>query len=405
MTGRALGARLATTPPVRGPDRLDVDEALDALPPEAWVTALVSLEGMGPARLRALGACFGEPRSSWEQVQRGKVHRHPEMAAVMGQRPDRIAALWAADAALIDPAVFWRRHVDAGVGVVVQGGPAYPDLLAADPDPPVILFQLGDPDVVVGPRVAIVGTRDCTRYGHELAFELAGDLSAAGVSIVSGLALGIDSAAHAGAVEVDGAPPIAVVGSGLDVIYPRRNGPLWREVARRGVIWSEYPLGSAAAGWHFPARNRLIAALSDVVVVVESHASGGALLTVDEALQRDRTVMAVPGPVRSAASAGTNQLLADGPAATVARDASDVLVALGMAPGSRRKAAERRARPLPGDQLVMDAMGWQPVTTDHLLLRTGLTFPDLAGALNRLEVDGWVAQRGGWFERRAKPGA
>ena len=404
MSGRAVGARLATTPPARDPQRQVADDFTDALPSEAWVTALVSLEGMGPARLRALGECFGDARSSWEQLRGGQVHRHPVMATTMGQRPERVAALWATDAARLDPAAFWNRHVEAGIGVVVQGGPAYPDLFAHDPDPPLILFQQGDPDVVVGPRVAIVGTRDCTRYGHELAFELAGDLSAAGVSVVSGLALGIDSAAHAGAVEVDGAPPIAVVGSGLDVIYPRRNGPLWREVARRGVIWSEYPLGSAAAGWHFPARNRLIAALSDVVVVVESHATGGALLTVEEAFQRDRTVMAVPGPVRSSASTGTNQLLAEGPSATVARDASDVLVALGMAPGSRREAAERRARPLPSDQSVLDAMDWQPVTTDHLLLRTGLTFPDLAGALNRLEVDGWVAQRGGWIERKAKPG-
>ncbi len=188
------------------------------------------------------------------------------------------------------------------------------------------------------------------------------------------------------------------------MIYPRRNGPLWREVARRGLIWSEYPLGSAASGWHFPARNRLIAALSDVVVVVESHATGGALRTVDEALRRDRTVMAVPGPVRSPASAGTNQLLADGPQTTVARDATDVLVALGLAAGSRRTTVERRVRPRPGDQSVLDAMGWQPVTLDHLLLRTGVTLADLAGSLLRLESEGWVAQRGGWFERKAKAG-
>ena len=376
----------------------------DALPPEAWMTALASLEAMGPSRLRALADGFADPRHAWDEVLASRAHRHPVLAEVMGRHPDRIAARWADAAGELDPSERWQHHVAAGIGVVVRGGSAYPDLFQEDPDPPTILFQQGDPDVVVGPRVAIVGTRDCTRYGHELAFELAGDLARAGVSIVSGLALGIDSAAHAGAVEADAAPPIAVVGSGLDVIYPRRNGPLWREVARRGVIWSEYPLGSAAAGWHFPARNRIIAALSDVVVVVESHATGGALLTVDEALRRDRTVMAVPGPVRSPASAGTNQLLADGPATTVARDAADVLSALGMAPGSRRKAVERRARPLPGDRSVLDAMGWQPVTTDHLLLRCGLSLPDLAGAISRLEADGWVAQRGGWFERRAKAG-
>jgi DNA processing protein len=381
-------------------------EACDhgVLPREAWVTAVMSLEGMGPARFRALLDHFGDAHVIWDRLANGKVHQVPEVAATMGEVPGRVAAVWSAAALRLDPVDVWQRHVDAGVGVLLAGGPAYPGAFAEDPEPPPILFHQGDPDVLVGPRVGIVGTRDCTRYGHELAFELAGDLAGAGVSIVSGLALGIDSAAHAGAVDVDGAPPIAVVGSGLDVIYPRRNGPLWREVARRGVVWSEYPLGTAATAWHFPARNRLIAALSDVVVVVESHARGGALSTVEEALARGRTVMAVPGPVRSPASAGTNQLLADGPAATVARDATDVLVALGMAPGSRRKAAERRVPPAPVDQSVLEAIGWQPATTDHLLVRTGLSFPDLAGALSRLEDTGWVAQRGGWFERRAKPG-
>ena len=378
-------------------------DALAALPTEAWVAAVVGLDGMGPARYRALVAEFGDARTAWDHVLAGQVHRRPAVAAALGKQPGRVAASWARDAAQLDPVAIWERHVEAGVGVVLPGAPGCPDVFTDDPEPPVILFHQGDPDVVVGARVAIVGTRDCTRYGHELAFELAGDLSRAGVSVVSGLALGIDSGAHAGAVAAEGAPPIAVVGSGLDVVYPRRNGPLWREVARRGVVWSEYPLGSPATAWHFPARNRLIAALCDVVVVVESHARGGALLTVDEALRRNRAVMAVPGPVRSPASAGTNQLLADGPAATVARDASDVLVALGLGPGARRRAVERRSPPLPGDQTVLDAMGWQPVTTDHLLLRTGLRFPDLAGALSRLEGSGWVAQRGGWLERRAKP--
>jgi DNA processing protein len=285
---------------------------------------------------------------------------------------------------------------------MVRGGPSYPELFAADLDPPTILFHHGDPDVVGGHRVAIVGTRDCTRYGYDLAFELGRDLAAVGVAIVSGLALGIDSAAHSGAIDADAAPPIAVVGTGLDVIYPRRNGPLWREVVRRGVVWSEYPLGSIAAPWHFPARNRLIATLADVVVVVESHATGGALLTAELALERNRPVLAVPGAVRSPASRGTNDLLAEGGSAAVARDATDVLVALGMASGSRRTARERRVRPSPSDRAVLDAIGWQPATLDHLVLRTSRSVPELAGALARLEQASWIAQRGGWFERVAK---
>jgi len=372
------------------------------LPPEAWVTALSSLEAMGPRRMRAVLDHHPDGQAAWNAVATGGAHRIPAVSIAMGIKVEAIARSWVRQAAQLDVADYWRRHGAAGVGVTLQGQAAYPGLFADDIDPPIILFHLGDPDVVVGTRVAIVGTRDCTRYGHELAFELGRDLSAAGVAIVSGLALGIDSSAHAGAISADAAPPIAVVGSGLDVIYPRRNGPLWREVARRGLVWSEYPLGSIAAPWHFPARNRLIAALADVVVVVESHATGGALLTADAALDRGRTVMAVPGPVRSAASKGSNDLLVAGGSASVARDATDVLVALGMAPGSRRKTVERRTSPSAADRTVLDAIGWQPATLDHLVLRTGGSVADLASALARLERAGWIAPRGGWFERVAK---
>ncbi len=195
-----------------------------------------------------------------------------------------------------------------------------------------------------------------------------------------------------------------MVGSGLDVIYPRRNGPLWRRVAARGVVWSEYPLGSVASAWHFPARNRLIAALADVVVVVESHGKGGALLTARDAERRGRPVMAVPGPVHSPSSVGCNDLLADSPTTAMARNATDVLVAIGLQSRSQRPSVERRPRPAPDDRAVLDALGWQPATLDHLLLRTGRSIPELASALVRLEREGWVAPRGGWYERVAKPG-
>ena len=376
----------------------------DDLPAEAWVTALSSLEGMGPRRLRALLDHYPHEHDAWQAVAAGRAQAVPAVGAAMGPKREMVAESWVRQTRALDPADYWMGHGAAGIGVMLRGRPAYPDLFEDDLEPPTILFHLGDPDVVVGPRVAIVGTRDCTRYGHEIAFELGHDLSTAGVAIVSGLALGIDSAAHAGAIAADASPPIAVVGSGLDVIYPRRNGPLWREVARRGVVWSEYPMGSVPVPWHFPARNRLIAAVADVVVVVESHASGGALLTAEEALDRSRPVMAVPGSVHNPSSKGSNQLLSEGGGASVARDATDVLVALGMASGSRRTSVERRPPPSEADQLVLDAIGWQPATLDHVVLRTGGSVSDLAASLARLERDGWVEPRGGWFERVAKSG-
>ena len=188
--------------------------------------------------------------------------------------------MWSAAATRIDVASVWQRHVDAGVGVAALGSAAYPAPLVDDIEPPGVLFMRGDPAAISGPRVAIVGTRDATRYGLDLAYELGRELAAAGVAIVSGLAVGIDGAAHAGALAADTTPPIAVVGSGLDVVYPRRNAALWREVERRGVLLGEAPLGAPPERWRFPARNRMIAAIADVVVVVESRDAGGSMHTV-----------------------------------------------------------------------------------------------------------------------------
>jgi DNA processing protein len=377
----------------------------ELLPPEAWATVLVSLDGMGPARLRALLDQHPNPHAAWVAVASGRLRPGPALAGALGARAREVLAGWQVEAAALDPAVRWAAHLAKGVGVVLRGNRGYPGAFDDDPDPPSILFHAGDPDVIAGSRVAIVGTRDCTRTGHEIAFELGAELSAAGVAVVSGLALGIDGAAHAGALQAGGAPPIAVVGSGLDVVYPRRNGPLWRQVARRGVVLSEYPLGAPAQAWHFPARNRLIAALADVVVVVESHGKGGALLTAEEALDRDRPVLVVPGPVRSPASAGCHRLLAEYGPVGIARDVSDVLLALRLEPGSRRVAAERRPAPPTDDVEMLEAMAWQPVTLEQLVLRTGRSLVEVAAALTRLELDGWVAARGGWYERVARSDA
>ncbi len=376
----------------------------DELPAEAWVTALSALDGMGPRRLDALLAHLPDPARAWDAVSSPGLHRAPVLAEVLGSGGEQVAARWRHDAGQIDPAALWAAHRQAGVGVVAVGHAGFPAVFATDPYPPRVLFHQGDPDRAVATRAAIVGTRDCTRYGHDLAFALGRDLSAAGVSIVSGLALGIDGAAHAGALEAKGAPPVAVVGSGLDVIYPRRHAGLWRAVAREGVIWSEYPLGTPAEAWHFPARNRLIAALADVVVVVESHRTGGALLTAEEAFTRDRPVRAVPGPVHSPASEGCHYLLAETPA-EVARDVTDVLLALEFEPRSHRDPVERRPAPGAAEGLLLEALGWQAATLDQLAERTGQPVDEVSGGLLRLELDGWIASRGGWYERRARADA
>jgi DNA processing protein len=196
-----------------------------------------------------------------------------------------------------------------------------------------------------------------------------------------------------------GARPIGVVGCGLDVVYPARHRELWSAIGSKGLMISEAPLGARPEAWRFPARNRIIAALADVVVVVESHAVGGSLHTVTEAERRDIPVLAAPGSVRSAAAAGTNQLLAEG--CHPVRDTTDILVALGLTPAARRGPVDHRPTPDATGDVVLRAFDWEPATLEHLAVRTGLSLSELAVTLETLVTDGWVEPLGGWYERVA----
>jgi DNA processing protein len=363
--------------------------------------ALAGLPGMGPRRLTALLDAW-DPPEAWSRVASGQ-----GLPASTDQTDRDRAALcrtWAARARDIDPAAVAEAHRAAGLRVLLRDDPAFPAALLDDLEPPAVLFVRGDLSSLDGPRVAIVGTRRCTGVGAGLARELGRELAVAGVTVVSGLALGIDGAAHRGVLDArgerPGAPgPVAVVGSGLDVVYPARHWDLWEAVAAQGLLLSEAPLGARPEAWRFPARNRIIAALADVVVVVESHAAGGSLLTVHEAERRDRPVLAAPGSVRNPASAGTNQLLADG--CQPVRDTTDVLVALGLTAASRRGPADQRQPPDDTGRAVLAAFDWEPATFEHLAVRTGLALPTLALAVESLVASGWVIAEGGWYERAA----
>lgn len=371
---------------------------MGAHPELAAAVALASLPKVGPGRLRALIQRYGA-EGAWRAVLDGTAD--PDLVRRPGKEdPRTLLAHWRRDAARLDPDDFLQRHVDAGVGAVLAGSAGYPEAFAAEEEPPAVVFFRGDLDHLAGMRAAIVGTRDATRYGLDVARSMGADLAIAGVSVVSGLALGIDGAAHGGVLAVEGAPPVGVVGSGLDRVYPRRHAGLWQAVAERGLLLSEYPLGSPAAAWQFPARNRLIAALADVVVVVESHATGGAMGTAVEADHRGRTVLAVPGPVTSPSSAGTNQLLFEGRGP--ARDAADVLLAMGLSAPRRRPASEQRAQPHGPAAVVLGAVTWQPVAVEQLVLATGLDVGAVVVALDELEREGWVDRSGGWVERVAR---
>ena len=364
---------------------------MTAVDPAACAAALAALPAMGPRRLLALLRRL-PPDEAWHAVRSGRVP--PDVDLHVRDR-SRLLAAWAA--ALADPQEMAATCVALGIAVRVLGLDGYPEILAHDPEPPAVLFSRGSFEVLDAPRVAIVGTRRCTHSGRSTARDLGAGLAEAGVAVVSGLALGIDGAAHEGALSVPGAAaPIGVVGSGLDVVYPRRHERLWREVGEGGLLLSEAPPGARPERWRFPARNRVLAALADLVVVVESHARGGSQHTVDAALDRDVPVMVVPGSVRSPASSGTNQLLAEG--AAPVRDVGDVLVALGLA---RPTPPSTRAMALPSldetARTVLDALEPDPITPDVVALRTGLAPSAVLAALHRLEVEGMVIPSGGWW--------
>ena len=275
-----------------------------------------------------------------------------------------------------------------------------------DPDPPEVLFARGRLDAVEQPCVAVVGTRACTRYGHDVARRLGHELARSGVAVVSGLAAGIDGAAHEGALLATGSgPPIGVVGSGLDVVYPQRHRALWRRVGDEGLLLSEAPLGTRPEPWRFPARNRLIAALSRVVVVVESPGHGGALLTAGEAADRGVPVMAVPGPVTSVASAGANRLLADG--AHVAFDTDSVLLLADVDPPPTVPTGRPTGGGAPADTppagpdaaQLLHVLGFEPRSLAELAEQLPWSVGRLAAVLAELEASGRVVRRDGWFER------
>lgn len=354
------------------------------------VTALARLSGVGPVRLdRLLG--LGDPIDVVHMLRGG--HRPSGFVSV------KEAGTWADELRNVDAASVAEELVSADIVVSVDGSPQHPARLSADIDPSPVLFRRGRPFDPTLPCVAIVGTRRCSGTGREIARELGYGLSRAGVSVVSGLALGVDGAAHAGAVAADGAPPIGFVGGGPDVVYPRRSSDLWGDVIRTGTLASEAPPGAAPSRWRFPARNRLIAAMADLVVVVESRAAGGSLLTVDEAVRRDRQVMAVPGSVRNPAAVGTNELLSAGCAPV--RDVDDVLVALGL--GTQRSAdrSTSAAPPRVPSHLavVHAAIDDGPTSVDEITGRVDRPVLEVVTQLAELVAGGWVVDDGARVRR------
>jgi len=294
---------------------------------ELCALALMSCPHLGTARLRRAVEFFKGPAGAVDALAAGE-------AVALSTRRDRVTPSQAKRVASYLAGYDYERArtalAELGGRVIFQGGPAYPEFLASSPVAPPFLVLAGNGELPNVGCVAVVGTRRASVTGLEVAFRLGLGLAERGITVVSGMARGIDAAAHLGALEVEShagtALSVAVLGCGIDVVYPKCNSKLYRSLLNKGVVVSQYGLGAPPEKWRFPERNRTIAGFSVGVVVVESFLSGGALSTVAAANEIGREVMAVPGSVLSPAASGTNQLIWEG--AAPVRSAEDVVECL-----------------------------------------------------------------------------
>lgn len=358
------------------------------------LAALAGLDMMTTARMFALQR--GRTAIDAFAVASGEAAPSGAIAALFERNPT-LRTRWAASAASNRPDDVAQRCGDLDLRIVVPGDAAFPSQLEHDPRRPAVLFARGCLDALAMRRVGIVGTRNPTRRGTQTATRFGSELAAAGVAVVSGLALGVDGAAHRGALAVPGGVPVAVVANGHDDPYPRRHATLWQEVAERGVVISEWPPGTRPEPFRFPQRNRILAALSELLVVVESRERGGSLITAREAAERGIDVFAVPGPVDQRSSIGTNRLLEDGAAAASSID--PILASLGM---DHRRAGrafvETRRAPAPDEAVVLALVRHRSQSIESVARAAEQTLGGAARLLARLEHAGWVVEVGGWYE-------
>jgi DNA processing protein len=353
---------------------------------------LACLPQITPGRLRALVTRFGGSSAALRAVEHGRAAEAlfgAGPAVRSGGQEHELAELWASS---VDTRAVARRVARRGTHVWTEHCDAYP-ILDEVPDRPAVLFAEGQRlDALDRPRVAVVGTRAATPHGLADARELGAFLAGAGITVISGMAIGIDAAAHDGVLGAGGGA-VGVVATGLDIEYPRRHVALYERVRRSGVVIGESGFGVRPDPGRFPVRNRIIAALADVVVVVEATIRGGARITAQFALEYGRPVMAVPGSRRNAAAEGTNSLIADGAHPLV--DWSDVVVALGLSVDGHRDREPTRASPSADGTRIVAALAGEAATLDQLASRTRLAPDRVALTIIELERLGWVERAQG----------
>lgn len=346
--------------------------------------------GIGPARLARLVEFFGSAEAAWHASLRDLA------ASGLDAKSCEALLVTRAQVCLDDE---MARAAEAGVQLICVEDARYPALLRQITQPPPLLYVRGTLNPADEWALAVVGTRSPTSYGKEAARRLAGDLAGAGITIVSGLALGIDAIAHRAALEAGGRT-IAVLGCGVDCVYPERNRPLAEEIMSSGALISEYPLGTLPTPANFPPRNRLISGLSCGTLVVEAGERSGALITVAFALEQGRDVFAVPGSIFARTSAGTNRLIRDG--AGLVSDAQDILEALNWTTATVQQEMQLTLPEDPVEAAVLELLSYEPQHVDVLGRASGLAAPAVAATLAMLELKGLARQAGAMQYVRAR---
>lgn len=352
---------------------------------------LARCEGVGAITCNRLLAAHGTPAAALDAIR-----RHPDTDGSQRRLPERGAIRQ--ELAAID---------DLDGHLLVRGRPIYPDALRPLPDAPPVLTVRGAPELLQGPAVAVVGARNASANGCRFARRLSSELAAAGLIVVSGLARGIDTAAHEGALAAGGGT-VAVIATGVDVVYPPENTDLMNRIVALGAVVSERPVGAAARAKDFPRRNRIIAGLALGVLVVEAAPASGSLITARLALEYGRDVMAVPGSPQDPRHRGTNQLLREG--AHLVETVEDVLAVLGpqqrrrpppvrseRVPASLPAPPARRARTEAADLTgrVLAALGPEPLAVDELIRECDAAAPEMQAALLELELAGRIDRQPG----------
>jgi DNA processing protein len=355
---------------------------------QLYLNALNRLPHLGARRIAALLAHYGSAMGTWEAPGED----YAQLLSLKREVGEQLAK----DKQALDPEAEWLKLESSNIKVTSLEADDYPWLLKQISYPPPILYYLGSLEAFAGPAVAIVGSRRSTFYGQEVAGRLAGELAVAGITVVSGMALGVDTAAHRGSLE-GGGKTAAVLGCGLDLCYPPQNRKLMEEIVSNGLVFSEFPLGTQPLAANFPQRNRIISGLTLGTVVVEATAKSGSLITANFALEQNREVFAVPGNIGSPYSRGCHRLIKEG--ARLVESAADILAELNLAGGHE----EQLALLFPLQELsddesqLLQLIPYYPIQIDDLIRTGSFSAASASSLLLSLELKKLIRQTPGKY--------